>query len=215
MPIYGQLLKQGFRRSGKMVYRPHCETCAQCRSTRIAVDEFTLGKRYRRVLKNNKAVSISTCNARFQQEHFELYRKYTASRHKDGSMADSTEQEYKDFLITDWGETLFVEFREEGRLLGVAVTDQLDDGLSAVYTFFDPDMAKRSLGTFAVLMQIELAKQLQLPFLYLGYWVRDCGKMAYKTDFRPIQVFTKQKWHSFAPKQEINISELPEIPSKD
>jgi len=211
MQLYGHLIKQGFRRSGRLVYRPHCETCNQCLSVRIPVERFTPRRRHRRTLANNSHVEIRMTNAGFHQEHFSLYQKYTASRHTGGSMAESSKEEYLGFLTASWGETHFIEMRENGKLLGVAVTDQVNDGLSAVYTFFDPDYPQRSLGNYGVLMQISLTRQLNLPYLYLGYWIRDCKKMSYKADYRPLEIYSHGKWRSFQHGQTI---ELPELPKK-
>ena len=208
--LYGQLLRLGFRRSGRLVYRPHCETCQQCRSVRIPVEEFTPRRRHRRIQQRNAEVEIVPGNARFQAEHYALYQRYTASRHAGGSMADSDEAEYMSFLQADWCDTQFVELRENGQLLGVAVTDQLEDGLSAVYTFFEPELPDRSLGAFAILAQISLAKRLGLPYLYLGYWVRDCDKMRYKTDYRPIEVHSEGRWRRFLSGENVSIPELPQ-----
>ena len=208
MALYGQLLRRGFRRSGSLVYRPHCEGCRQCLSVRIPVVQFQPRRRHRRILKLNRDVELIPCNARLQAEHFHLYQAYTASRHAGGNMADSTPADYMDFLSSRWSQTQFIELRERGELLGVAVTDQLADGLSAVYTFFEPDLPQRSLGTFAVLSQISLARQLGLPYLYLGYWVRDCRKMVYKADYRPVQVFSQENWVQFEQGERIEVAEL-------
>ena len=209
--LYSQLIRHGFRRSGRLVYRPHCPECSQCLSLRVPVNEFVERRRHRRVLRANREVQLVPCNPRFQQAHYELYQRYTAARHAGGSMAESTPREYLDFLTADWAETQFVELREQGHLLGVAITDQVADGLSAVYTFFDPDLPQRSLGTYAVLGQLSLARQLGLPWLYLGYWVRDCAKMAYKADFRPLQVFSRGEWLTFGPGEPIEVAELAAV----
>jgi len=209
-PLYSQLIRQGFRRSGRMVYRPHCEDCRQCLSLRIPANEFTMRRRHRRIMQRNREAVLNPCNARFQQEHYDLYCRYTASRHSGGSMADSSAQEYLDFLVAKWSETLFIEIREQGRLLAVAVTDEVEDGLSAVYTFFEPELPQRSLGTFAVLSQLSLARQLGLQYLYMGYWIRDCGKMAYKADYRPMQLYSGGRWRRFGPGDAVEVPELHE-----
>ena len=206
--LYGQLLGAGFRRSGRLVYRPHCPECQQCLSLRLPVDHFEERRRHRRIRQKNRDVRLVSCNARLQAEHYQLFQRYTASRHAGGGMAESTPAQYMDFLSADWSETLFVELRDKGRLLGVAVTDLVTDGLSAVYTFFDPDLSQRSLGTFAVLSQMSMARQLGLPYLYLGYWIRDCGKMAYKADYRPLQVFSSGQWRTFVAGESIDVPEL-------
>ena len=211
MTLYSQLIRQGFRRSGRILYRPHCEECRQCLSLRIPVNDFALRRRHRRVLQRNRELALNPCNARFQQEHFELFQRYTASRHSGGSMAESDIQEYQDFLTADWNDTLFLEMREHGRLLAVAVTDEVSDGLSAVYTFFEPELPQRSLGTFAVLSQLSLARQLGLPHLDRGYWIRACATMASTADYRPMQVYSQGRWRQFELHQAAQVPELPDI----
>ncbi len=201
--LYSQLIQRGFRRSGRMVYRPYCEACRQCVSARLPVTRFDRRRRHRRNQQHNRDLRLVIRNAGFVEEHFKLYRRYLTARHADGAMADSGPEEYRDFLIADWCDTHFVEFRHDDRLLAVAVTDQVDDGLSAVYTFFDPDQPRRSLGTFAILSQLALCHRLGLPYLYLGYWVRDCAKMAYKADFRPLQLLIDGQWREFGVDEEI------------
>ncbi len=201
--LYDHLLQQGFRRSGRLVYRPRCPACSQCRSARVPVAAFQPRRRHRRVLRGNRDLRLVAVPPVFDDAHFALYQRYTRARHAGGGMAESTAQEYIDFLTTDWCDTEFLEIREDQRLLGVAVTDRLDSGLSAVYTFFDPDCPQRSLGTWAILAQIEHARTLGLPWVYLGYWIRDCGKMRYKTDFRPIELYDGRRWRRFAPGETI------------
>lgn len=214
MRLYGRLMQKGFRRSGRMVYRPHCDDCRQCLSVRIPVERFDSRRRFRRLLRTNGDLHLVSRNASFVQAHYELYRDYIDARHAEGSMADPSPRDYADFLIADWADTLFLEIRRQDRLMAVAVTDQVDDGLSAVYTFFDPAESRRSLGTYSVLAQINLCRQLALPYLYLGYWIRDCGKMRYKADFRPVQVFSEGRWQEFSSGKVIEVPELPQEPTK-
>ena len=194
MATYSELLHYGFRRSGRMVYAPRCETCSQCVSVRIPVAEFVARRGQRRVLRRNADIEMRERPARFDPQHYELYRRYTAARHNDGEMANASAEEYLQFLHAPWCDTLFYEFLLDGRLAAVAVTDLPSDGLSAVYTFFDPDLGARSLGTYAILRQIHQAHRLGLPYLYLGYWIADSPKMAYKTDFRPIELWRGGRW---------------------
>jgi arginine-tRNA-protein transferase len=194
---YNQLLEQGFRRSGNFVYRPHCDTCSACVASRVPTPEFQPKRSQRRVLKANQDISISSEAARFQDEHFQLYQRYTASRHEDGEMQNSTEEQYIRFLTTEWCDTEFLEFRLDGRLVAVAVTDILPRALSSVYTFFDPELGARSLGVMAILSQLELARQRGLPWLYLGYWIGECKKMSYKAEYRPLELFTGQNWQQY------------------
>lgn len=194
---YQILLERGFRRSGAHVYRPACRQCSRCIPVRLPVASFTPDRSQRRNWQRNAPdIAIVETPVLFNPEHFALYQRYLAHRHADGSMADDlSEESYRRFLIDPWGGTTrFIELRLDERLLGVAVTDVLEQGLSAVYTFFDPDLAARAPGTFAVLAQIESARQLGLPFLYLGYWIQECQKMAYKSRFRPLESWDGSRW---------------------
>jgi arginine-tRNA-protein transferase len=139
-------------------------------------------------------VSLISKKAHFSEEHYALYCRYLAARHVGGGMDDPTEESYQNFLLSHWCETSFIEFREEGKLLGVAVTDHVFDGLSAFYTFFDPDYTERSLGTYAILQQISLAKSQNLAWLYLGYWIEDCRKMRYKQAFSALEGYVDRRW---------------------
>lgn len=197
--LYSHLLRQGFRRSGHHVYAPHCEHCRQCVSVRIPVAEFAPRRNHRRVLRDNPDVELIERPAAFDAEHFALYQRYTQARHEDGEMAKASSTEYMRFLCSDWCETRFLELRVQQRLLAVAVTDVTDDGLSAVYTFFDPEMQAKSPGTLAILRQIELARVRRRPYLYLGYWIQDSRKMAYKGRFRPLELWRDGAWRRFGP----------------
>ncbi len=198
--LYQSLIDQGFRRSGAQIYRPACRDCADCIPVRLPVRAFQPDRSQRRHWKRN--ISDVTCvaaPATFRLEHFALYRRYLAHRHADGRMAeDATEENYRRFLVDPWGGlTRFIELRLDGQLVGVAITDQLERGLSAVYTFFDPDLPQRGLGVFSVLSQIEIARQQGLDYLYLGYWVKASRKMAYKARFRPIEAWNGHQWKRF------------------
>lgn len=198
---YQALVDQGFRRSGSHVYRPACRGCARCVPVRIPVTDFHPDRSQRRNwARNAPDLRLVDAPAAFHPAHFALYLRYLASRHPDGSMADDTSREsYRRFLVDPWGgETHFLELRLGERLAGVAVTDRLVRGLSAVYTFFDPELAPQAPGTLAVLAQIEVARRLGLPYLYLGYWIGACRKMAYKDRFRPIEAWDGRVWRRFA-----------------
>ena len=192
--IYDQLIQHGFRRSGEHVYRPHCPQCSACVPIRIPVQAFKPRRTDRRLLKASLDIQTHTLSASFHEEHFNLFQRYTAKRHPVGGMASMGKEEYIGFLSTSWGTTWFTEFRLEGKLLAVAVYDQVRNGLSAVYTFFDPDLEKRAPGRLAILWQIEEARRLELPYLYLGYWIAESPKMAYKADFRPVEKFFDGRW---------------------
>ena len=193
--IYSQLAGHGFRRSGSLVYRPHCNQCHECIPVRIPVRDFSPSKNQRKTIKKNSDLTIVGRAATFDPTHFELYSHYLESRHPEGSMSESTAEDYINFLKNPWGNSRFFEFRLEKQIIAVAVVDYLDDGLSAVYTFFDPDLASRSLGKYAILWQIEHTKNLQLSWLYLGYWIKSCKKMAYKNQYKPVQAYINGEWN--------------------
>jgi leucyl-tRNA---protein transferase len=193
---YSVLAELGFRRSGEHLYRPHCPDCKACIPVRIPVSRFTPSRNQKRVLARNQDVRVSWRKSRFVEEHFALYRRYMQSRHAGSSMDDDNPAYYHRLLETDWCETRLAEFYCDKQLIGVAITDWLKNGLSAVYTFFDPEQTTRSLGTFAILQQIIGARQNELPYVYLGYWIKQCAKMAYKDKFRPFEYFDGHRWHA-------------------
>lgn len=192
--LYSRLSDMGFRRSGNYVYRPQCRECRACVSVRIPVALFTPRRSQRRCWQHNQDISIRQVPAEWHEEHYALYARYISARHRDGDMFPPTPRQYREFLTCDWAETVFMEFRAGERLLAVAVTDVIDDGLSAVYTFYDPDENPRSLGTFAILSQVEECRRRGLPFLFLGYWVRHADRMRYKTQFRPLELLVEGEW---------------------
>lgn len=195
---YGTLLKLGFRRSGRHVYRPHCPACQACVAARIPVDAFRARRSQRRSQRANRDLALREVEPRLRAEHYALYRAYTAQRHEDGEMARMSPQACQDFLTADWCDSSFLEFRLAGRLVALAATDRVPDGLSAVYTFFDPALPHRSLGSHAILQQIEGARALGLPYLYLGYWIGGCRKMRYKGDYRPLELLQDGAWRRYA-----------------
>ena len=192
--VYSELVQHGFRRSGTFIYRPRCDTCQQCVPVRVAVDDFCPTRSQRRSARRHHALRIELLPLQDKPEYFALYQRYQQRRHADGGMAEDNPEQYRNFLLQSQVDSLLVEFREDGELRMVSVIDVLDDGLSAVYTFYDPDIAQASFGTYNVLWQIELCRKLRLPYLYLGYWIRDSRKMAYKANFRPLQGLRNGKW---------------------
>lgn len=191
---YGHFTRLGFRRSGDLVYRPHCRDCNACIPVRIPVERFQPTRGQVRTWRKNADVRVIAQPARFAPEHFALYRRYQAHRHPGGGMDDPDPRKYSGFLIGRCVETMFCELRIGQRLAAVTVIDRLNDGLSAVYTFFDPDDAGRSLGTYAILWQIEEARYERVPWVYLGYWIGASPKMAYKANFRPLEVYRDGRW---------------------
>lgn len=197
--VFGALLARGFRRSGRHVYRPGCENCRQCIAVRVPVNGFTPSRSQKRCRLHNRDVTVSIERPDISDEHYELYQRYIASRHPDGGMADSGRSDCEDFLIADWCETRFLDLRLDGRLIATAVTDLAPGALSAIYTFFDPALRRRSLGTLSILLQIEIARQWALNHLYLGYWVEHSPKMSYKSRFAPRELLVGDSWTRAGP----------------
>ena len=192
--IYTQLSDSGFRRSGTHLYRPQCGACQACISVRVPIATFKASRNQKRCLKRNRDLEMVQVENIDSDEHYQLYANYIEQRHHDGDMYPPSREQYQSFLASAWQTTRYIEMRLQGRLIGVAVSDQLDNALSAIYTFFDGKEDKRSLGRFAVLYQIERARTLHLDYLYLGYWIKDCDKMRYKTQYRPLEMLINQQW---------------------
>jgi leucyl-tRNA---protein transferase len=191
---YSLLIKQGFRRSGNEVYTPHCARCSACIPVRLAVADFKPDRSQKRCLKKNLHTQAIIKPAVFCQNHFDMYLRYQASRHGDGSMVHFSPDDFINFLSSLWCNTRFVEFSIGNELAAVAVIDQLDNAWSAVYTFFEPKFANYSLGVYAVLWEIEQAKLQKQEYLYLGFWIKNCQKMAYKNNYLPIQLLIDCHW---------------------
>jgi leucyl-tRNA---protein transferase len=198
--VYGSALTQGFRRAGGHVYRPTCPNCQACTPSRVPVQAFVPNRTQKRCARHNADLSISIEAPAFSQEAFQLYRRYLRSRHPGGGMDQTDPDDFARFLYSSWSRTRFLMFREEGQLLACAVTDVTSAGLSAVYTFYDPDLPKRSLGVFAILTQIQWALREQLPYLYLGYWIEGHPKMNYKIEYQPIETLRNGRWSRVEPK---------------
>ncbi len=192
--LYPGALAQGFRRAGGHLYRPRCARCHACVPCRLPVNDFRMNRSQRRCRKRNADLDIVETAPGFSDERFALYSRYLRHRHPGGGMDDAGVEDFEQFLSAPWSPTLFLEMRREGRLLGVAVTDVCVSGLSAVYTFFDPDQQARSLGTFGILSQVELARRRGLEYLYLGYWIEGHPKMDYKRRFGGLEVLGENGW---------------------
>ena len=192
-PVYSELSRRGFRRSGNHLYRPECEGCKSCIASRVPANLFKGSRTQRRVVKRNNDLRVAILDAP-NSDAYPLYEKYINGRHRDGDMFPPSRDQFDSFLGAGTDSTQYIHFYLGESLLSVAVTDVLDDGLSAIYTFYDPDYPQRSLGVYSILWQISRCCDLALPFLYLGYWIRDCQKMAYKTDYKPIELLMSNRW---------------------
>jgi len=192
--LYSQLSLLGFRRSGAHLYRPQCGSCQACMSCRVPTALFRPNRSQRRCWLKNQDIEMTSVANIDSQEHYQLYARYIEQRHQDGDMYPASKEQYKAFLTSEWGSTGYFEFRLQGTLIGVSVCDRLRDGLSAVYTFYAPELNERSLGKYAILAQIKKAQELGLAYVYLGYWIKQCDKMNYKTDYRPLELLINRQW---------------------
>lgn len=192
---YDLLSRAGFRRSHNFAYRPACSGCAACVPVRVATGDFTMSRSLKRVASMNRNLSVEEQPASATPEQFALFDRYIGSRHGEGDMAGMTPADYRAMVEHSHVETRVAEFRDEtGRLVAACLIDWLRDGPSAVYSFFDPELERLSLGTFMVLWLIEAARAVQAPYVYLGYWIREAPKMAYKTRFQPLEGLGPTGW---------------------
>ena len=192
--IYSSLVRAGFRRSGIFTYRPHCDKCRACVPVRLPVAELSTKRSQRRALKRHGNLRVRELPLHFIDEHYALYQRYQQARHPGGGMDEDSHDQYAQFLLQSRVDTRLIEFSDNEAVRMVSVIDVLDDGLSSVYTFFDPDMPGASFGVYNILWQATQCLALGLPYLYLGYWIAESPKMAYKTDFHPLEGYVRGQW---------------------
>jgi arginine-tRNA-protein transferase len=205
--INSMLTTAGFRRSQTIAYKPACDGCSACVSVRIPVDAFELTTSYRRILRKNRDLMRIPREPMATEPQFELLHKYLNQRHANGGMSDMDDDDFAAMVEETTVSTLLFEYWTKpdpdddaaeplgrDRLIATALTDVIDDGLSMVYSFFDPQEHARSLGTYMILDHVAKARELGLPYVYLGYWIEGCRKMSYKARYRPLEALTMEGW---------------------
>ena len=198
--VYNELIHAGFRRSGLYTYRPYCDSCNACIATRVLVNQFNPNRSQRRAWKKHQGLEAFVLNLGYQEEHYQLYQRYQNQRHAGGDMDNDDQDQYMQFLLQSRVNSRIVEFRDgahdphPGRLRMVSMIDILDQGISSVYTFYDTSDPSASFGSYSILWQIEQARVLKLPYLYLGYYIKESEKMAYKVKYQPMEGLIDDHW---------------------
>lgn len=202
--VYSDLLHAGFRRSGLYTYRPYCDECRACIATRILVDQFMPTRAQRRTQKKHIGLEATVLNLGYQEEHYQLYQHYQTERHAGGDMDSDDQDQYMQFLLQSRVNSRIVEFRDgphdphPGRLRMVSMIDILEQGISSVYTFYDTSSPSASYGSYSILWQIEQARSLGLPYLYLGYYIKESEKMSYKIKYQPMEGLVDDHWQKLS-----------------
>lgn len=191
---FSELSSFGFRRSGQLIYKPYCAQCDACKPVRIPVETFKPTRSQKRALKRNQDIKQQWVTTPNIDEHYPMYESYINERHGDGDMYPPSPTQYIEFLLDSSVRTRYMECRLNEQLIGCGVVDELDNGLSAVYSYFDPKMSIRGLGNFIILALIEEAKKRNLAYVYLGYWIKESPKMNYKSNYRPMEIYHNNHW---------------------
>jgi len=194
LDTFAMLTELGFRRSGEFIYKPQCANCSACIPVRVKINEFTSSRSQKRIINKNLDLHVQIDSPAFREKDYQLYEDYINTKHSDGGMHPPSHDQYQSFLMSSWSNSQFIRFFDKDQLICVAVVDRLPHGLSAVYTFYNPSFEKRSLGTYAVLWQIQHCRSIGVSHLYLGYWITNCRKMAYKNQFKPIEQLKNDVW---------------------
>ena len=196
--INNNLTHAGFRRSQTIAYRPACDECAACRSVRVRVEDFTASKNLRRIVNRNQDLRVQVQPPQSTREQYELLHCYLDHRHSEGGMADMTPQDYMTMVEETAVSTRMIEYRTpDNQLVACLLRDTMYDGYSMVYSFFDPDLPARSLGSYIILQQIQAAQDNALAYIYLGYLIESCTKMSYKKRFKPLEILGKDGWEAY------------------
>lgn len=196
--LYSQLNEMGFRRSGKYVYKPKCDSCQACQSARVRVQDFKPSRSHKRILKRNRHLQVKLLSIDQARAAYPLYERYIEGRHRDGDMYPPSAAQYESFLLETLDSTRFIGFFDGATLVCVAVVDGVNNGLSALYTFYEPSLAKQALGVHAILWQIGQCQHQSLDYLYLGYWIENCAKMNYKQAYQPLELRIDGQWCDFS-----------------